>query len=647
MERGGIYTSDYFDIAAVETVYLDFPQQNFKELLARNYSDKELLGASLRYKDISFDSVGARYRGQTSYRGSGEKKSFAIDLEFTVNGQDINGYNELKFNNGYTDESALREVLYSNLARKYIPSAKANFVNLIVNGQNYGVYSNVQKLDKDHAKEWFFDNDTTRWRAEGRSRGFGTGNSGLNDFGPDGRSYMSYYTLKGATLIDPWQDLANAAHALGTTNNANLIEGISPYLDIDETLWYLAVENLFADDDSYVHKGGMDYYLYFDVVSQRLLPIEYDGNSVLGDRYINWTPFYRANDDRFPLLTKLLGNAELRQRYLAHYRVLLEELLNPDVSHKIIDDYEALIDSFVRANSPVREYSYSEFTQGVESLKSLITRRYNSLRSNGELSASGLEINEVSDSVAGNISTRPTDQQSVLVTANLEQNQSVDTVNLYYSKGLTGQFEKLSMSGDASSGVYTATIPPIAKGTIVRYYIEAIAANNAKTASYSPPGAEHDVYVYQVISAESVATPIVINEVMPSNTTAVADEEGLFGDWIELYNNSSQAVDLSGWSVSDEESNLKRWLFPDNTVIEANSTLIIWADKKDLTIPSLHANFKLDADGENVYLVTPEGKFADKVWFQNGITDQSYARVPNGNGEFSWITNSSFDATNN
>ena len=647
MERGGKYTSEYFDIAAVETVHLDFPQQNFKELLARNYSDKELLGARLRYKDISFDSVGARYRGQTSYRGSGEKKSFAIDLEFTVNGQDINGYNELKFNNGYTDESALREVLYSNLARKYIPSAKANFVNLIVNGQNYGVYSNVQKLDKDHAKEWFFDNDTTRWRAEGRSRGFGTGNSGLNDFGPDGRSYISYYTLKGATLIDPWQDLANAAHALGTANNANLIEGISPYLDIDETLWYLAVENLFADDDSYVHKGGMDYYLYFDVVSQRLLPIEYDGNSVLGDRYINWTPFYRANDDRFPLLTKLLGNAELRQRYLAHYRVLLEELLNPDVSHKIIDDYETLIDSFVRANSPVREYSYSEFTQGVESLKSLITRRYNSLRSNSELSATGLEINEVSDSVAGNISTRPTDQQSVLVTANLEQNQSVDTVNLYYSKGLTGQFEKLPMSGDASSGVYTATIPPIAKGTIVRYYIEAIAANNAKTASYSPPGAEHDVYVYQVISAESVATPIVINEVMPSNTAAVADEEGLFGDWIELYNNSNQAVDLSGWSVSDEESNLKRWLFPDNTVIEANSTLIIWADKKDLTMPSLHANFKLDADGENVYLVTPEGKFADKVWFQNGITDQSYARVPNGNGEFSWITNSSFDATNN
>ena len=143
LEQGGFYTSKYYDESVMETVYLDFDQADFTTQLAQNYTSKVEIPATLRYQDKTLEQVGVRYRGNTSYTRAGDKKSFSIDLEWAIDGQDINGYNELKLNNGFEDASAMREVLYANLARKNIPSARGNFVNLVVNGENYGVYSNV------------------------------------------------------------------------------------------------------------------------------------------------------------------------------------------------------------------------------------------------------------------------------------------------------------------------------------------------------------------------------------------------------------------------------------------------------------------------------------------------------------------------
>ena len=68
---------------------------------------------------------------------------------------------------------------------------------------------------------------------------------------------------------------------------------LNQYQDVDATLWHLADEIIFSDDDSYINKGGMDYYVYYDKYNERILPIEYDGNTVFGNP--NWSPFY--NED--------------------------------------------------------------------------------------------------------------------------------------------------------------------------------------------------------------------------------------------------------------------------------------------------------------------------------------------------------------
>ena len=74
---------------------------------------------------------------------------------------------------------------------------------------------------------------------------------------------------------------------------------------------------------------------------------------------------------------------------------------------------------------------------------------------------------------------------------------------------------------------------------------------------------------------------VVINEVMASNGSTLADEDGDFEDWIELYNTGNSAVDLSGWGLSDNYGSPFKWTFPEGTAIEAGAHLLVWASRKD------------------------------------------------------------------
>lgn len=126
---------------------------------------------------------------------------------------------------------------------------------------------------------------------------------------------------------------------------------------------------------------------------------------------------------------------------------------------------------------------------------------------------------------------------------------------------------------------------------------------------------------------------IVINELMPSNKEAVADEAGDFDDWIELYNNGDVPFNLSGYGLSDDIDNLGKYKFPDGTIVIENGYLIVWADDDQEQGP-LHTQFKLSATGESIYLTDQNNTIVDQVTFGEVPTDMSYAREPNGTGGF-------------
>ena len=138
---------------------------------------------------------------------------------------------------------------------------------------------------------------------------------------------------------------------------------------------------------------------------------------------------------------------------------------------------------------------------------------------------------------------------------------------------------------------------------------------------------------------------IVINELMPVNSTVVADQNGEYDDWIELYNISSGSIDISGYYLTDKKSKISKWQIPQGTSIPGNGYLIIWADK-DTTQVGLHANFKLSSLGEDLLFSKPDQTLIDEVTYPGQTLELSYSRNPNGTGPFKWQS-STFNRSNN
>ncbi|MBK7998230.1 MAG: lamin tail domain-containing protein [Verrucomicrobia bacterium] len=108
--------------------------------------------------------------------------------------------------------------------------------------------------------------------------------------------------------------------------------------------------------------------------------------------------------------------------------------------------------------------------------------------------------------------------------------------------------------------------------------------------------------------AANAASPVIISEFMAANSSTLADEDGEFSDWIELYNSSSANVNLLDWALTDNAGSPTKWRFP-ATNVPPGGFITIFASEKNRRTPGapLHTNFKLGAGGEYLALVEPDG----------------------------------------
>jgi hypothetical protein len=118
---------------------------------------------------------------------------------------------------------------------------------------------------------------------------------------------------------------------------------------------------------------------------------------------------------------------------------------------------------------------------------------------------------------------------------------------------------------------------------------------------------------------------------MADNRTET-DASGSTGDWIELYNASGSTISTSGLYLSDDPANVQKWLMPAFT-LAPGEYVIIWADDREW-VDDYHASFKLDADGESLLLAYDADEILDQVSFSAQYPIYSWARSPNGTGEF-------------
>ena len=102
--------------------------------------------------------------------------------------------------------------------------------------------------------------------------------------------------------------------------------------------------------------------------------------------------------------------------------------------------------------------------------------------------------------------------------------------------------------------------------------------------------------------------PLIISEFMADNETGITDEDGLWSDWIEIYNPTASPVNLDGWYLTDNAADLTQWRFPE-ILLEPGDYQLVFASNKNHSDPDaeLHTNFRLSNDGEYLGLIRPDG----------------------------------------
>jgi hypothetical protein len=134
--------------------------------------------------------------------------------------------------------------------------------------------------------------------------------------------------------------------------------------------------------------------------------------------------------------------------------------------------------------------------------------------------------------------------------------------------------------------------------------------------------------------AQGARAQVTISEFMASNELVLEDEDGDDSDWIELHNAGVVAVDVGGWSLTDDAADLTKWVLPVGTVIAPGGFLVVFASDKDRAVAGqpLHTNFKLKAEGEYLALVDASGATIATEFvpaFPAQFTDVSYGSVFN------------------
>jgi hypothetical protein len=635
---------DLYDMNVVRDVYLQFNQTNWWTQLTNNYAPEINIAANMTIAGVTYPNVGVRFRGNTSYtmlppapNQGWEKKSFNIETDWMVPGQDVHGISHFNFNNGFHDPTFMREPLTYYVMRRHGVAPRANWIRLYLNGALWGVYINVEQPNKDMLKQWFRSNDGNRYRCFPTSGGFSNGRCCYTVLSPNTpTSYLSAYQAKQGDGVD----LMNMCTVLGAMTTATPQATLTNVFNVDSFYRYAAVMVACQNTDSYL-SSGKDHYCYIDDVHGDGSTFPFDLNEAWAGTSMLATNTQTTNTFR-PAFTKTLIFGDWLNRYKAHQRAVIDETLNPTHLHPLINQWHAMLQPLVLTD-PKKIYPYQQFVDGrtmtttasgvsMLGLLPFVTTRYNHMNADAYINPARPTLSNLAHAPGSPNPTQP-------IQFTVQASPTATSVNLWWRR--VGEFLKAPMfddglhgDGGAGDGVWGVSIPAQAPGSLIDYYAEGIAAGGG--ARYLPHTAECERYCPKVqVDWPTAPSPIVLNELVAQNNTGPVDENNQREDWLELYNTSPSPVDASGMWLSDSLVVLK-WQLPVGSVIPGNGVLRVWCDE-DGTQGPLHANFKLSATGESVALWNAAGTVLhDRYDFGQQSPDVSAGRLLDGGAP--WVT---------
>ena len=119
---------------------------------------------------------------------------------------------------------------------------------------------------------------------------------------------------------------------------------------------------------------------------------------------------------------------------------------------------------------------------------------------------------------------------------------------------------------------------------------------------------------------------VKINEISTNQKNALLDSYEDYSNWIEIYNSGKNAVDISGYGLSNEFYIPLKWAFPKNTIINKNEYLIVFVSNKKTKDKEFHTNFEFNKDGDILYFSNSKGELIEAIEIPLLQDDETYGR---------------------
>ena len=366
-----------FSTPQIIDIQLTFSQTGYWDSLVTNYATATYMKADLTLTDntgtYTFNDVGVRLKGNSSYSHPNDKKSFKIDFNEYISGQNYDGLKKLNLSNCFKDPTLMREKVFFDVCRSAgVPAPRANFANVTFNGALKGFYTVVEQID-DQFLDWrILDDDGNLFKAGDNFGGGPTGGGNPADlmyYGTAQSSYTARYELKTNETADDWSDLITLIDFINNSSAADFESNLASHIELTEYFRSVALDNLFSNLDSYTG-SARNYYLYHNLTTGKWEWIKWDGNETFGSyangvNNITSLALNYANSDR-PLLSNIFNNANLYQLYLQEVCDITSNFFNSTYMDALIESHKTLIQSSVYADNN-KMYSNSDFDTNVNS----------------------------------------------------------------------------------------------------------------------------------------------------------------------------------------------------------------------------------------------------------------------------------------
>lgn len=327
--------------------------------------DEEYIPAQLIFSDtLILDSIGVRYKGNSSYELSGNTPKKPLKFKFNefVEGQRFFGLSRLNFSNGINDPSFMREKISYDIARRYLPAPRTAYANIYFDGELLGLYIQVEQVDKRFLTRNFEDDGFNLYKA------CDTGAS-LEYLGTEQSSYESIYLLKTNEDVDDFTALIEMIERLNNTPSQDFATVMQNHLNLDNCIRLLAFNMVLSNFDSYTG-SGRNFYLYDDSTSGQFNIIPWDLNESFGVYKYSWDVINQdalqtSNISHRPLFRRILANDSLKSIYLHYIGAMIAGPASFDSISAMADSILPIIDNYVQADSN-KLYSYQSFLNNIE-----------------------------------------------------------------------------------------------------------------------------------------------------------------------------------------------------------------------------------------------------------------------------------------